>query len=386
MKFSKTILASLALVASLAVQADGVEWSGFGSMYYQQSFDSGFLVQSHKNNKSDFTSASQLGFNVGSRITDNMSFSGQLIAAGAGAQTENFNMFAQWAYLTFKVNDNVSIKTGRQLWPILMASEYNRVRMLLPAVGIPSTAYLMLPFTAFDGISLNQNYDIGLGNLALGVYGGSPKLNLTPPSVLDLNFANLIGARATLDGSGWRAQATVNRYYGSAKISAPIVLSAPGAVTVQPYFAEQHGIMAYSASFRYDKHNILAWLEMTKTDVSSNNALPTIGTAALYKKSYGGYALLGYRFDRITPYVSYAKGTTVYGLPTDTVTNSKYNGRVTTYLAGTSYKLNDSAVAKVEYQRDTVKNPGDGFYEVYQKAGNTKKYGDMLSAGVDFIF
>lgn len=66
MKFTKTVITALALGATVAAHADGIEWSGFGSLYYSQAMDKNFLVGQNLDNKPDYTSHSLVGFNVGS--------------------------------------------------------------------------------------------------------------------------------------------------------------------------------------------------------------------------------------------------------------------------------------------------------------------------------
>ena len=122
------------------------------------------------------------------------------------------------------------------------------------------------------------------------------------------------------------------------------------------------------------------------------NICELISKNKLFEKSYGGYALLGYRFGKLFPHLVYSQGTARRGL---TVTSSRfssgygYDGKVTTYTAGVNYQLNDSAILKTAYQRSYVPNYGGGYEDVTQpktSATTEKKYGDLVTAGVDFIF
>lgn len=385
MKFTRSVIAALAIGTSFAAFADGVEWSGFGSLYYSQAFDNQFLLGQHSNNKPDYTTHSLVGFNVGSKLGDNMSFSSQIVMAGAGAQSTNYNMFAQFAYLTYNPVPSVSLKIGRQLWPMLISSEYQRVHFLLPQTEIPATVYGLMPFVAFDGVSANKSLDTAIGSLTLGAYAGAPKLNRTPPAGLAFDFPSIIGARATLDGSGWRLHATANQF--KSKMTISYLTSLPS--TKYTSINEATSTI-YSFGYRYDKYNIVSWGEMFTLKSTDNSLVPQAAggpqTNKYFQRSYGGYVLAGYRFGKYLPTLTYAQGTAKLGFPTDPTTNQKYDGKVTSYIFCNSFQMNDQASFKVEFQRSYVPSAGGGYFDVAQSTTSTKKYGDMLKAGIDFIF
>lgn len=393
MKFTKTVIAALAIGASVAAHAEGIEWSGFGSLYYSQSFDENFLINQMPNNKPDFTSNSLVGFNVGSRISEKMSFASQLVMAGSGAPTTDFKMFAQWAYVTYKPVNSVSFKLGRQLWPMMISSEYQRVHYLLPQASVPGTMYGLSPFVSFDGASLNKTMDAGIGSLTLGAFAGAPKLNRANPTGLDFEFTKIKGIRATLDGSGWRLHATASQYQAKMTVSYQYVDAAsPYGTGLNKYSSTRLAdIDLYSFGYRYDKHNIVSWGEMFALEGKNNEKVAaqsgyTSQYYKFYEKSYGGYLLAGYRFGRLLPTVTVSQGFAGFGFPSDPNTNQHYQGKVTSYIVGNTYQMNDQATFKVEYQRSYIPSLGGGFFEVTQAARSTKLYGDMVKAGVDFIF
>ncbi len=386
MKFSKILITAATIFSATNVFADGVEWSGFGSLYYSQAMDNQFLLGQHTNNKPDYTTHSLVGFNVGSRISDNMSFSSQLVMAGAGAQSTNFNLFAQFAYLTYNPVQSVSLKIGRQLWPMLISSEYQRVHFLLPQSEIPQTVYGLMPFVAFDGVSANKTLDTGIGSLTLGAYAGAHKLNRVAPAGLAFDFPSILGARVTLDGSGWRLHATANQF--KSKMTISYLTSLPSTMYSSVNTATS---TIYSFGYRYDKNNIVSWGEMFTLKSKDNSLVPMASGYSqqaykYFERSYGGYVLVGYRFGKFLPTATVAQGTAKLGFPTDPTTNQKYDGKVTSYILCNSYQMNDQATFKVEFQRSTVPSVGGGFFDVAQSTTSTKKYGDMVKAGIDFIF
>lgn len=393
------VIAAMALSTSAVALADGVEWSGFGSLYYSQAFDNNFLVGQARNNKPDYTTHSLLGLNVGSKISDEFSVASQIVMAGAQAQSSNFNMFAQWAYLTYKPADSYSVKIGRQLWPVLISSEYQRVHYLLPQSNIPNTTYGLLPFVSFDGISASKVFDVGVGALTLGAYTGNPKLNTGGITGVDFDFQTLMGARVTLDGSGWRLHATANRIYSKIAIDTTSYPAAAGGAGVRTTGSGQTHSNVFSFGYRFDKYNFVSWGEATYSKATDDGQKLTLrstlvanGSAAgapisstLFEKSYGGYVLAGYRVGKFLPTLTYARGTTYLGLPA-AANNAKYDGKTVSYIAGLSYAAHDQATFKVEYLRTYVPSIGGGWYDVVQSTKSQRRFGDAVKAGVDFIF
>lgn len=393
MKITMKVVVAALLGTSTLLHAEGIEWSGFGSLYYSQAFNNQFLVDQHENNKPDYTSKSLLGFNVGARISEDMTVASQIVMAGSDAQSTNFNMYAQWVYLNYRINDGLFFKIGRQLWPVQISSEYQRVHQLIPQSNIPYTSYGLLPFVSFDGASLNKTLETSIGSLSFGAYIGNPKLNTTPPSSVTFNETSLIGTRVTLDGSGWRLHATFNRVFSSVSVDASSYTTSTGNTTSRTTGNAKTHSNIYSFGFRYDKNNLVSWGDFIYANATDNSHLiltnsssGIISNKKLFDKSYGGYVLLGYRFGKFLPSITFAKGTTKLGLPTDPVTNAKYEGRTTSYILGTAYQLNDQATAKIEYLRTYIPSAGEGWYDVSQASANTETHGDAVKAGIDFIF
>lgn len=271
---------------------------------------------------------------------------------------------------------------------MLISSEYQRVHFLLPQTTISETVYGLSPFVSFDGVSANKTMDVAGTTLTVGAYAGAPKLNRVNPTGMDFSFPKIIGARATLDGSGWRLHATANRYQSKMTIS---VLNSVSATTGPGYMTSNSSAMIdlYSFGYRYDKYNFVSWGEMFTLKGKDNAKVSFTNPPSQYKfyeRSYGGYLLAGYRFGKFLPTVTVAQGTAGFGFPTDPTTNQHYDGKVTSYILCNAYQMNDQASFKVEFQRSSVNSIGGGFFDVAQSTTSTKKYGDSVRAGVDFIF
>ncbi len=382
MKIAKLLLASTAIGLSTNSFAEGIDWNGFGSLYYSQAMDNQMLINGHTNNRPDFTTHSLFGFNAGAKLAENISVASQIVMVGKAAQQENFNVYAQWAYVNWKPTNGTSIKIGRQLFPALISSEYQRVQFLLPQSNIPSTTYRILPFVSMDGASATQTFDVGVGKLSLGTYVANPKLNTVDPEGVKFGFDRVVGFRATLEGSEWTLHGTANR------LNSNITIKGTGFGGTA---ATRTNIFTFG--YRIDKSNFVSWGEVIYTKAIDDAMLKITNTAGnvtisnkqFLKDSYAGYVLMGYRFGKFLPSITYSQGTIDYGLPTGAAFD-KYQGKVETYIAGLSYQANDQVMVRGEYARSYVPSIGGGFYDVIQKPASTKKYGDAVKMGVDFIF
>jgi hypothetical protein len=357
MKFSKLLVASLALAGSVFAHADGVEWSGFGSFYYAQTFDQNSLPTQFVNNKMDFSHFSSLGLNLSSKVSDRITFYSQIIATGEEAQSTNFNMYAQWGFLNVKLTDNSYLKLGRQLFPALMSGEYSRVHYLLPSSHLPMAVTSANPFISLDGASYNYDFQTSFGKLNFGAYTGSPQFNQASTQVTP-TLTGAIGAQINLEGNGWKLHASGTDWKESLDFSSTGVFSAFG--TGKKVHAH-----LFTLGGRYDKNNIVIWSELVKR--TSTDAAVLSNGKKLLEKVNGGYVLAGYRFGSLLARATYSTIISHMGFA-----ESNYK----TYDVGFNYTLTEQSVLKVDYEK--IDSPQSGSIA-------TKKSNSVF-AGVDFIF
>ncbi|MBY0412516.1 MAG: hypothetical protein K2Q18_00050 [Bdellovibrionales bacterium] len=366
MKFTKTVIAALAIGASSFAHADGIEWSGFGSLYYAQTFDQQILPTQFTNNKMDFTHFSSFGLNMSSKLSDSFTFYGQVVATEEAAQTTNFNLFAQWAFLNIKTSENSHLKIGRQLFPALMSSEYSRVHYLLSSNHIPLHVTATNPFISIDGASYNMDFNTGFGKFNFGIYTGSPKLNTSSTTVVP-TYYNAYGLQANVEGSGWKVHATASKFKVSVDYSGVFAALGTGKKTVNNL---------YTLGTKFDNYNVLLEAEAILR-TSSTAAILGNGKKNL-ERAYGGYATAGYRFGKFLPRFTYATSTTWLGFS---------QGKIETYGVGMNYAVNDQAVVKVDFEKTYIPSAGGGWYPVTQSSTAPKgKQANAVFAGVDFIF
>jgi hypothetical protein len=255
-----------------------------------------------------------------------------------------------------------------------MASEYVRVGYLLPFRQIPAPVYLIAPFTRFDGVSVYETFDLGIGKLTAGVFGGTPALDVNSaqlPAGVSYSFADLLGSQLSLDGDGWRVRAEVSRNFTSQATAAPL-----------PDTVEEGHTQTYSLGYRYDKNGIVSWGEYILSrapDGTPVNGGKFVGVGRGY------YVLGGYRIGKFMPRYTFAQGSQDFNVAS--ATGGYRNGRVTSHTLGVNYEAGEQAVIKIEYEQDLVPSASaGGGYFVTQQPGGTSSSGGAFYAGVDFIF
>lgn len=371
-----------------SAQAIDISWNGFGSATYGQALDKSAQMSPFTGNHVNFTNLSLMGLNVAGRINDDFSFAGQLVALGnPTGSNDAFTLSAQWATATYTPVEGTSIKVGRQLLPIFIASEYIHVGFLLPYQHMPATVYGLTPATRFDGISFLQSFNLGIGKLSLMAFGGTPIVDTQsalangPGFSLAISGEDSLGGQVSLDGDGWRLKAYASRNYLASKST--INFSAPStSYVVTPVSSLSDGhLQCFSASLRYDKNNIVTWAEWVMARMPDGTPQSDGGHA--FANARGYYILGGYRLGRFLPRYSFAQGSQSYDIPP--LGSAVINGQVTTHTLGVNYQAGNQAVLKLEIERNLFPFPGGGGYLISPYT-NKATSADSFFAGVDFIF
>ncbi|MFW8589956.1 topoisomerase IV [Glaciecola sp. 2405UD65-10] len=100
----------------------------------------------------DFNQHSLFAIQLSSDINDKVSATGQIIARGSN----DFDAKFEWAYLTYKASDNLSVSAGRLRAPLFLYSESLDVGYSYHWVDAPQTVYDIV-FNNLDGIRLDYN-------------------------------------------------------------------------------------------------------------------------------------------------------------------------------------------------------------------------------------
>lgn len=371
--YKLSMLASAAALAcaSSAASAVDIKADGFGSLYAGKTFQKTVNPPGFSSQGVDFQHFSSIGSDVNVKLDNQFSVAAEFMATGETAPTSNFGNFVQWAYANWTPVKDLSIKLGRQRYPIWTASEFVNIHAQLPYRNIPQIVYKLAPFSTFDGASVGYGMDLGFAKMNVAVFGGSPILDYPASSTFTTEFTDMYGARINFEGDGWRARVQASRSDQHIRTT-----DSSGNTTLYLRGTAEY----YSLGYRYDKYNIVSWGEYMMQKGASTNTVPTIaGTFAggkMLDNSSGGYILLGYHLGEWTPRYTFAVADGHNGFTDNTAVE---------HNVGVNYKFSEVVTAKIDYEYYSMANAGPvGGMTV--TAANTAKNASAAYVGVDFYF
>lgn len=244
--------------------------------------------------KVSFQADSFIGLQMGFKLDDDWSFTGQFVSTlGADATLDG-----EWAYLSYQLTDQVQLRGGRMRTPFYQLSEYLDVGFAYPWVRPPVEVYVV-PFSAYNGFDVTYNTELpmgiyssvnaffGRGDTALGE-GGS--LDAQEFAGLSVSFNRgsfsfrLAATRAKTDGI-FEAGSTLGTLDDTLQDINSIGLVGDDSVA-----------QFYQAGFVFDNGR---WLVMSE-------AVELVWEDQLVQGYAGQYLMVGHRFGRFLPYVTFA--------------------------------------------------------------------------------
>ncbi|WP_198097176.1 hypothetical protein, partial [Clostridioides difficile] len=84
--------------------------------------------------------------------TDSLDFAGQLVARGSDGG--NYNVQADWLFLTYRPNDELKFRGGRQIAPIFLYSEQVDVGYTYLPTRLPYEVYGTVPVKSVTGVGV----------------------------------------------------------------------------------------------------------------------------------------------------------------------------------------------------------------------------------------
>jgi hypothetical protein len=345
--------AGLGLIIATAASAE-VTFNGFGQVVVGSTLNNDRPMdnRTHVNDyKADptFQSESLFALQVQAPLAEKLSATAQIVADGAatgqdasGNFTHNdFSPKFAWAYATYQLSDNWSIKGGRQRTPLYHYSDYIQVGEAYPWIRPPLSVYAS-PSNNFDGLSLNGNFSAGdwyiQSEAFYGSYDGTV-VNSGQATGLKVRHSTGVAIDATYDE--WlemRASyayahvtpniAQVGQLQSALEGYAQILDQALGTnPLINPgspaYLAAANELTVSDRSVSY----ISAGLSINKNNFILDGEYVWQKTPSWLPQSRAYYASLGYHFGRLTPVIVYGRASGRIG---DTATGQRISSDVAT--------------------------------------------------------
>lgn len=286
---------------------DRFKINGFASFGVNTSDEDSFSPYfTEINNKESYLEDSIVGIQMTFKVNEKLDAVTQLIAEAK----DGYNLEAEWAYLSYQVNDNWKVRAGRLRVPFYAASEYLDVGYAYPWARPPLEVYSTIPFKSYNGIDTFYNFNVSGFDITLQAMHGIE--NFTNPTG---DFDTIMtGAYLNVNYDDFsfrigRTHATINGAFES-----DITGSLPGPIledfyTIAAEYPEEtatlFNIFALSSfdvdysniGLNYDNGRLVVLTEAT--DLAYSDAELT--------RIYGGYVTAGYRFNQWLPYVTVAR-------------------------------------------------------------------------------
>ncbi len=116
----------------------------------------------------DFKPESKFAIQLSADLAEGLSATAQIMARGVN----DFDAEFEWAYLSYEINDQHTLRAGKLRLPFYKYSDYLDVGYAYPWIRPPRAMY-SLQFSSFEGLSLLSNFSLGSWDLSSNVFWGN---------------------------------------------------------------------------------------------------------------------------------------------------------------------------------------------------------------------
>lgn len=271
---------------------DKFNFNGFISgAYVSADNDAGY---NYTDNSANFSQDSKIGFQGTFNISDDTQAVMQLMMRGE----YDWDVEAEWAYLSHKFDNGIKVRGGKLRVPLFMYSDYLDIGYAQPFARPPEEVYAAVPFSSYTGAGISYDVEYDDSTLSMQAFGGESDVKNT-----NVELSNLMGANLSWTDEVW----TLRGVYATAILNGDITqtsrqsITPPGAPptfinvesTLMSLNDDRGEFIGVGAS--YDDGEMLAVFEWTRAEIDG-----------AYPDTDAGYITLGYRIKAFTPYVTVA--------------------------------------------------------------------------------
>lgn len=297
----KTKLATLALAGLLAtpVMAD-IQINGFANLVAGMTLDDDETLYGYDSDF-NFDPASVFGLQVRGDISDRLSATAQLVGRGS----EDYDADFEWAYMTYVVNNNISISAGRLRLPLFKYSASLDVGYSYHWITPPNAVY-GIDYNNLDGVRIDyQNYAGDWEYGAQVTLGRSEEETVIGGTPADLELKNIVTFSVEVARDWFSARSLV----GTGKVTATNAdfdnfitgfSSLNAVVNGAARAADRLSVNDDSGSFfeiamDIDKYDWFVGAEYTRVEVEDS----------IIATNDAWYVTAGMRFGKFTPHITY---------------------------------------------------------------------------------
>ncbi len=330
---------------------------------------------------------SNFGVQATAKFDDTLSFTAQGLARKSG-ERDQYGADLTWAFLKYKINDDLTVRLGRIGMPIYMISDVVNVGYASTMLRPPTEMYRQVAADTANGGDLLYQHSYGDTTASAQFAFGPAKVAL--PGGTTVN-GGIMAAQLLLENGPF----TYRVGYARSKISlhsaeldallGTLRQVGLGAVAGQLDPTDRKGSFT-SVGLSMDYHNVLGQAEYGKRKVDT----------ALLPDTSSWYVMLGYRWGKFVPYymrgdVKQDSARSIAGLPTGgplAPLAAAVNGAIKSPLQATDaiglrWDFYQSAAFKVQIDRVKPRD-GKGYFINTRPGFNAPV--TVCAAAVDFVF
>ncbi len=298
----------------------------------------------------------KLGLNITSRLSSRVTVATQLFAP---IQENSYDMHVDWAFASFALNEQWSLRTGKIKYPVGIVNEYVEVGVTYPWIQAPLVIYSenmegpQATRESYTGASLFWNRYTGDWNWSLDLFSGEVDLE-------NMKVKKMVGATAR---ANWDEQVVfqLSYYQGDMKINLASLMDDDMKMMMKPMNNRRHS--AVVGGVKVDWNNWILYAEAAAVTMDFEDMM---GVSAGDSDSW--YATLGRRFGKWLPHLTYQ----------DWERNNGNGHQITTL--GLNYQVSNKVVLKGEVSQ--VDTDGDGLFEGTPEEDSM----NLFSVAVDMVF
>lgn len=175
-----------------------------------------------------------LGLQVTGQVNEKITATAQLIARSE----KDYEVTAEWAYLTWQASDNGKVRAGRLRTPLYTYSDSLDVGYSYPWISAPNEVYY-LPFNNVDGLDYYLTAALGSFDTTFQAYYGSfeSDFSFEDGTQGNASLRNQMGVAATFGKDWWNFRAAFHQADLSVDINSPELNGFVSQLAANPAFA-----------------------------------------------------------------------------------------------------------------------------------------------------
>lgn len=362
------VLLIYAAMPAAAAYADGIKWDfdGFGTLAgiktdediarYRLDLRQGDGATS---DDIDWGLQSKLGAQLTVDFGEQFSVTAQAVAQRRGQ--DDMDPELEWLYASYRPASWFDIRAGRLVMPELMMSDYRSVGYAQPTVTPPALVYIWASVSQFEGAQIYNRIPLGKGLLTLQTSAGEADEDFwvatspqvfgpdTFPPTLNLKLEKLRAFNVIYEWDDWLLRGV--------RIEQELTLSSSAS---PPFPALDQTFKGFGV--QYDNGQLLVMAEsIDRSDVATAQ-----------------YILLGWRFDRWLPSVTFSQSEVIDGFA-----QTKRNYDSKTFAL--RYDITQNMAIKLQWEEVPYEytNTFTQWLDVYPGSGGDR---EVISFGLDFVF